>query len=85
MFDMARHVEIKRLLEQLAEVEDKLLPNELEMVHSLAAKYDEPGHGDFDDVTCLEVILRNVEVRKGFKFDTKRDAGRVIDMPRKKS
>lgn len=85
MFDMARHVEIKRLLEQLAEVEDKLLPNELEMVRSLAAKYDEPGHGDFDDVTCLEVILRNVEVRKGFNMDPKRDAGRVIDMPRKKS
>ena len=84
MFDMARHVEIKRLLEQLAEVEDKLLPNELEMLRSLAAKYDEPGHGDFDDVTCLEVILRNVEVRKGFKMDPKRDSGRVIDMPRKK-
>ena len=83
MFDMARHVEVMSLLEKLQAVEDQLLPNELEMVRSLRAKYAEPGHNDFDDVTCLEVILRNVEVRKGYRIDPKRDGGRVIDMPRK--
>lgn len=83
MFDMARHVEVMSLLEKLQAVEDQLLPNELEMLRSLRAKYAEPGHNDFDDVTCLEVILRNVEVRKGYRIDAKRDGGRVIDMPRK--
>lgn len=85
MFDMARHVEVKSLLDRLAEVEDKLLPNELEMVRHLRDKYDAPGHGAFDDVTCLEVILRNVAVREGYRMDPKKDGGRVIDLPRKKN
>ena len=34
------------------------------------------------DATALEVILRNVEVRKGYDFDPRRDGGRVIDLPR---
>ena len=31
---------------------------------------------------ALEVILRNVEVRKGYAFDPRKDGGRVIDLPR---
>ena len=82
MFDMARFVEVKRLLEQVERVESKLTSNEREMFRSLLTKYDEPGHTDFDDRICLEVILRNVEVRKGFGFDPSRDPGRVIELPR---
>ena len=36
------------------------------------------------DVTALEVILRNVEVRKGYRIDVKKDPARVIDLPRVK-
>ena len=84
MFDMAQFVEVKRLLEQIEPVESTLTPNEREMFRSLLVKYSEPGHTDFDDKICLEVILRNVEIRKGFRFDPARDPGRVIDLPRAK-
>ena len=82
MFDMARFVEVKRLLEQVEQVESKLTSNEREMFRSLLSKYDEPGGTAFDDQICLEVILRNVEVRKGFNFDPARDPGRNIELPR---
>lgn len=85
LFDMARHVKVQALLDKLAEVEDSLTFNELEMVRHLKAKYDDPGPNDFDDTTVLEVILRNVEIRKGFDMDVKTDPGRVIQVePRKK-
>ena len=57
------------MLERAAEVEDELLTNELEMLHSLNAKYSEPLNLDPFDVTAIEVILRNVGVRKGFSLD----------------
>lgn len=78
MFDMARHIQVKALLEKTAEVEDQLNFNELEMVRHLKAKYDDPGHSDGDDVTVLEVILRNVEIRRGYDINIKTDPGRVI-------
>ena len=83
MVNLARHVEAQRLLEQIAAVEDRLLPNELEMVHHLRAKYGEPGVTDFDDVPVLEVILRNVEIRKGYRIDPRKDAARVYELARK--
>ena len=83
MVNLARHVEAQRLLEEIAAVEDQLLPNELEMVHHLRAKYGEPGVTDFDDVTVLEVVLRNVEIRKGYRIDARKDAGRVYELARK--
>ena len=83
MFNMTRHIEVQRLLERIAAVEDQLLPNELEMVRSLKAKYDDPGPNDFDDTTVLEVILRNVEIRKGYRIDAKRDAPRSYELERK--
>lgn len=82
MVKLAVYAEFKSLLDRAREVEDKLLPNEVEMVHSLGVKYAEPLDPDPFDVTALDVILRNVEVRKGYRFDIKKDAGRVIDLPR---
>ncbi len=81
MFEMAKFVEVKRLLDQVEAVETGLTPNEREMFRSLLAKYAEPGQTDFDDQVCLEVILRNVEIRKGYNIDPVRDPGRVIDLP----
>tara|TARA_Y100000758_G_scaffold278536_1_gene224487 strand:+ start:380 stop:637 length:258 start_codon:yes stop_codon:yes gene_type:complete len=84
MVKLAAYAEFKTMLDRAAEVEDKLLPNELEMLHSLNAKYSEPLNLDPFDVTAIEVILRNVGVRKGFSLDVKKDTARVIDLPRVK-
>ncbi len=83
MFDMTQFTEVKRLLEELAPLQDKLTPNELEMVRALKAKYDEPGHTSFDDKTCLEVILRNIKIRQGYGLEPGETAGRVIDLPKR--
>ena len=83
MFDMTGYVELKRLLTKVEAIEEKLMPNELEMLRSLQAKYVEPLNPDPFDVTSLNVMLRNVEIRKGYRFDPRRDGGRVINLPRK--
>ena len=81
MVKLAAYAEFKTMLNRAAEVADQLLPNELEMLHSLAAKYTAPLDPDPFDATSLEVLLRNVEVRKGFNIDVKKDAPRIIDLP----
>ena len=83
MFDMARHAEVTRLLDAVEAAADRLTPNELELYRSLKAKYAAPDHNDFDDAVCLEVILRNIEVRKRHNMDPRKDPGRVIELERK--
>jgi len=83
MFDMTGYAELKSLLTEVEAIEEKLMPNELEMLRSLVAKYVEPQNPDPFDVTSLNVLLRNVEIRKGYRFDPKRDGGRVINLPRR--
>ena len=82
MVELVAFVALQRLVEAAEAVEESLMPNEREMLHSLKAKYREPIDVDPFDATALEVILRNVEVRKGYAFDPRRDGGRVIDLPR---
>ncbi len=82
MVDLAKYVEVRDALDRLAAVEERLTPNEREMYHHLKEKYAAPGIGDFDDLTCLDVMLRNVKVRDGYGLDGGRDPGRIIDMPR---
>ena len=82
MVELAAFVALQRLIEAAEAVEGSLMPNEREMVHSLKSKYRAPMDVDPFDATALEVILRNVEVRKGYDFDPQRDGGRVIDLPR---
>ncbi len=81
MFDMTAYAQLRVLLSELAKIEGKLMPNELEMFHSIQAKYTDPQTPDPFDSTALNVILRNVDVRKGHKIDTKKDTGRVINLP----
>ena len=83
MFNLINYADVKRLLGELETLEDQLMPNELEMLHSLCDKYAEPITIDPFDATALNVMLRNIEVRKGYVFDVKKDAGRVIELPRK--
>ena len=82
MVELVAHVALQRLIEAAEAVEESLMPNEREMLHSLRAKYLVPIDVDSFDATALEVILRNVEVRKGYRFDPRKDGGRVIDLPR---
>ena len=81
MFDMTAYAQLRVLLSELDKIEDSLMPNELEMLHSIKAKYTDPQSPDPFDSTALNVILRNVEVRKGVKMDVKKDSGRVINLP----
>ena len=83
MFNLTNYADVKRLLGELETLEDQLMPNELEMLHNLCDKYADPITIDPFDATALNVMLRNIEVRKGYAFDVKKDAGRVIDLPRK--
>ena len=82
MVDMTGYVELKRLLTEVEAIEEKLTPNELDMLRSLKAKYIEPLDPDPFDVTSLNVMLRNVEIRRGYRFDPRKDGGRVINLPR---
>ena len=82
MSNMAGYVEVKDLLAELEAIEERLMPNELEMLRSLKAKYAEPLTPDPFDVTALNVLLRNVEIRKGYRIDPRKDGGRIIELPR---
>ena len=82
MFNITAYAELTRLIEEAGAVKDALMPNELEMLRSLKDKYAEPLNPDPFDVTALNVMLRNVEVRKGYRIDPRKDGGRVIDLPR---
>ena len=82
MVKLSRIAEVLKLIEEVEEVADRLLPNEREMLAHLKAKYQEPGQDDFDDTICLEVIRRNVAVRAGYNWDPERDGGRLIELLR---
>ena len=71
MFDMARHLRVIALLDEIKAVDERLIANEREMVAHLREKYADPGHSDGDDAAVLEIILRNVEIRRGFEIDPK--------------
>ena len=81
MFNMAGYAALKSLIDEVGALDQQLMPNELETYRSLAVKYAEPVSPDATDVTCLEVILRNVQIRRGYDFDPATDGGRVIDLP----
>ena len=82
MVEPVAYVALQRLIEGAEAVEDSLMPDEREMLQSLKSKYAAPMDVDAFDTTALEVILRNVEVRKGYDFNPRKDGGRVIDLPR---
>ena len=80
MFDMAGYVEFRHLLDRVEAAGAALMPNEAETLAALKAKYAEPLTPDATDVTCLEVILRNVEIRKHYDIDAESHAKRTIDL-----
>jgi len=82
MVNLAHYAEIKALLDDVAASAEELSPNERELFHTLTARYEEPVAGSFEDKTCLEVILRNVALRKGYGMKPA-DATRRVELPRK--
>ena len=83
MFNLTDYADVKRLLGELETLEDQLKSNELEMLHGLFDKYTETIAIDPFDATALHVMLLKIEVRNNYAFAVKKDAGRVIDLPRK--
>lgn len=82
MVNLAHYAEIKTLLDEVAACADDLSPNERELFHTLMARYEEPVTGSFEDKTCLEVMLRNVALRRGYGLKAS-DAVRRVDLARK--
>ncbi len=79
MFDMAGYVEFKHLIDRVEAAGAALMPNETETLAELKDKYAEPLTPDATDVTCLEVILRNIEIRKHYAVDAESHARRTIE------
>ena len=52
------------------------------MLSQLKSKYSAADEGSFDDKTCLEVMLRNIGIRKSFNMN-KNEATRIIDVDKK--
>ena len=80
MFNMTDYTQVSGLLEQVAEIEERLSPNERELYRSLKAKYAEPGHTAADDKTSMEVMLRNVRIREAHGLQTGQSAPRVVEV-----
>ena len=80
--NLVEFTEIRELLDQLNVVAGELTPNEREMYAHLAEKYVTPTQGAFDDKTCLEVMLRNIDIRQNMGLKPA-DATKVVELPRK--
>lgn len=56
--------EIKNLIGQLTMIEDKLNDNERELFQELRQKHEDTSTIGFDDKILLEVMLRNINIRR---------------------
>ena len=83
MVKLVEFADILPLIEPVEVRVERLAANERELFAHLKAKYAEPITGSFDDKTCLEVILRNIEIREGYRHDPADVAARRIDLERK--
>lgn len=79
MIDLANRAQVLKLLADIKEQTDQLTSNEFEMYSLIKKKYASSDEGTFDDKLCLEVMLRNIVIRKGFGMH-KDSATRVIDV-----
>lgn len=82
MIDLAQYAELKNLLDRIEVIEDELTPNERRRYSDMKGLYSEPCQVAFGDVRMLEVILRNVEIRKRYIIDKDKDTQRTISFGR---
>jgi len=80
--DLANRAQVLELLESCELQKDQLTSNEFEMFSQLKSKYKSSDEGSFDDKICLEVMLRNVGIRRSVNMD-KNEATRIIDVEKK--
>jgi len=62
--DLKTLVEIKDLIDKVSKVEDVLAENELILFHELREKYQNEVSIGFEDKVLLEVMLRNIAIRR---------------------
>lgn len=67
--DLKTLVEIKNLIDRVAKVEDKLADNERTLFHELRDKYASEVAIGYEDKVLLEVMLRNITVRRETGMD----------------
>jgi hypothetical protein len=82
MIDLAQYAELKNLLDRIEAIEGELTPNEKRRYLDMKGLYSEPCQVAFGDVRMLEVILRNVEIRKHYAIDKDKDTQRTISFGR---
>ncbi len=75
--------ELQRLLRAVAAVEDRLAPHERTLYRGLKAKHAEPVRIDADDLICLQVMLRNIEIRERYGLDSGRSQDRSNEVQRR--
>ena len=68
MVELAAFVALRRLVEAAEAVEESLMPNEREMLHSIGAKYRVPIDVDPFDATALEVIPAQCRGTQGLRL-----------------
>ncbi len=62
--DLKTLVEIRNLIDKVAQVEDQLADNERAVFHELRETYSKEASIGFEDKVLLEVMLRNITIRK---------------------
>ncbi len=69
MLDLANRAQVLELLEECELQKNDLTANEFEMFSQLKSKYSAADEGSFDDKICLEVMLRNIGIRKSVNMN----------------
>lgn len=64
MPELEEREQVLQLLSECAAVKGQFTANEYEMYSQIKDKYEKELEGSFDDKICLEVMLRNIQVRK---------------------
>ena len=82
MPELENHEQVVQLLSECAAIKGQFTANEFEMYSHIKEKYEKESEGSFDDKICLEVMLRNISIRKDLAID-KNDITRVIDVEKK--
>ena len=82
MIDLANRAQVLELLDECELLKDQLTANEFEMYSQLKMKYKAADEGSFDDKICLEVMIRNIGIRKSMNMN-KNEATRIIDVDKK--
>ncbi len=67
--DLKTLVEIKDLIDKVAKVEDRLADNERTLFHELRDKYASEVAIGYEDKVLLEVMLRNITIRRDTGMD----------------